>query len=403
MKAHQINSRIHTATKLLLFSTLFVLLFGFSIQTLTGVKLHYFYFVIASLLIILLNLTKPSHSYNKLYLILLTISTIYNFFFKIVDTSFYLSLATYFLIPICINKVSIYFTLIDYLKLFKIFDIVIIIYFLALLLQILGVESDLFVIEMVMNKDTFHQRYTSIAGGSLALGSLGVLCAIFAFYRLYILEKNKLFFIFIILIGLSCVYFSFSRRFYILFFLCAIFIHLLFSKKGMIKKGIVILLVIIIIIGLIFLFRFNIEIFTDRIGSIFDFSNDGANVERVLKWVNTFNAFLNNIWFGIGIGTTTIIGKDIEGLRVSELFVSESYFLKMLAENGLIFGSFYLLFSVYVVISFFKKRFAINIQVPYIIFIYFFFESISSTSLESPFSSILFWISVSTLFKFKQT
>ncbi len=380
----------------------FILFLGFFLQTIVGLKIQYPLVLVLLILIILFSLLDGILSFYSLYFLFLIPSCIYNWYNKssYINESFYFSLFTYIVIPLSFSGKKIFFTELDYRYFFRIVEFFVYFNFMGLCFQFYGIESDFLKIEGVMNGDVYHQRYTGFSGGSLAFGLLNCFCSINCIIKIYN-NKNSIFNFLTLIISITGIYFSYSRRFYILLLVILVFMHFTFSKKRISIKYILYILFFTQVVLIILYFAGEMENLSNRLIMMFDFENDGSNVLRLIKWIDTFNAFSDNLLFGIGQGSTSTVGVNIEGVSSSELFVSESYFLKMFAENGLAFGLVYVFLCVKILNKFYKYRRLKDFTVPYFYLFFFIVESLSSTSLESPLGSILFWSSVSTLLNFK--
>ena len=137
-----------------------------------------------------------------------------------------------------------------------------------------------------------------------------------------------------------------------------------------------------------------------RFYSTFDFANDGSNVLRAIKWLEAIQQFLDNFWFGAGLGDMGAVGKNLQELSVYELTVAESYFLKVFVEGGVFFGTAFIIMIVFLLKKSLKilKNHSSNSFAAYI-FLFFFLDCFMSMTMEYVIGSILFWLAISVIIK----
>lgn len=378
-----------TNTTIVLFS-FFILLSGFIITKTFNAKLHYPIFFAATLLLPMLNFFSKNSIQIGVYIFFSLVVATYQYIFISVNEFFILTLSSFLVIPLFFSKKIIY---ISQYQVFKILSFFTIFYFVGTILQIIGADSTFLKLDRYYVGDVPYERYGSFAGGTLALGLAGTLTSIYAFYY-YINRKNAITFI-ILLCSIAVVFLAYSRRFYVLLVLILIFQLSALGKPLKIKSRSTLIFVSVIIIG-ISLYMSNIAGISrllDRAISITDFEGDESNVGRVIQWTNTFNDFKNNIWSGIGLGYTGVVGRS--DLDFQSLNSAESYYLKILTETGVLYGAFYIIFCFYLLYKVFELKKVKAISASIVLF--YLIESFVGDSLSSVFSSAIYWINVGML------
>lgn len=385
---------------LLALGTSFILL-GFVLQISLGIKIHYILFILISIAVLALRFSDKVYKIKLLYIGFILILIPYSIIKNGLDAPLIYSLVTYLFIPI-IYWNSFFSTQKSYLY-FQIFHYFTLFYFLGLLLQIMGFES------VFLNKDitkTFgevHERYGSFAGGTLSLGLTASMSLLFAIYEWLHMKQKNVMNVFWIIISFITVLFSQSRRFYVLNILVIIFIYRssLKKEKQSSKNKFIryIIYFVIFLISIVVLFFLKDNYFLGRLFSIFDFKGDESNLLRVVKWLEALQVFLNNFLLGNGLGSSGVVGRNFDPMETSlnEVLVAESYFLKIFLEGGFLFGLFYLLTNMYILKICIKSLKSTFVPFTNFCFIFYFFESFMSTSLESILPNLIFWLSVSTL------
>jgi O-antigen ligase len=392
---------VGTLTEYLVFVSVILLMLGAPIQLITGVKLHYFAFIILSIIIFLINASAYVNITKGMYFLLLFFSIIFFLIHKPVDLPFIYSFLTYAVVPfIFFNRT---FKNFDFTLLIKAFVFFTFLNFVGVLLQVAGVETPFLALDLVRTEGELHLRYGSIAGGTLALGFTASVAAICAFYLITYYKQNTIYNFSVLFFSIITLLLAQSRRFYFLVFVIILVTYLFdTNKKYNIRRAVFIGAgsIVFLILGFYLAFVFKEKVyFLERAFSIFNFQDDAANLERVTKWALAINTFIKNIWFGIGIGGTGTIGKNFnEETSLEDILVAESFYIKILVECGIFFGIFFIgLF-----ISGLKKSLvalrSIEKSLAGVFFLFFFLESFMSTSLESPLAAVLFWIAMSKLF-----
>lgn len=382
--------------------TIFFLLLGYPLQILTNQKIHYYFFIASSFILLFINIKSIVNVKKVIYFSLISLPLLHFLAFKAPDNAFWFSLIPYLLTPLVFwnNCFSDY----DFEDMMKIFNGFTYFYFLGIIMQIAGIESPYLNIDITYTNGVLHDRYGSFAGGTLALGLTGSISLMYSLMQFLYNKDRGAYLIFTILVSFLTLLFAQSRRFYLLVFFVGL---LLFWYNPNVKRkkrniNFKTIFLTISIIFLVFVGLYSIKdtnYYLERIFSVFDFTGDASNLMRVTKWVEAINYFLNNIWFGMGLGTTGTIGKNFDPAvdSLSDIIVAESYYLKILVECGLIFGSVYFFGQFYFLKTAFKRLSKKQYAFPSICVIFYFLESFTSTSLESILSNILFWISISVL------
>ena len=242
-----------------------------------------------------------------------------------------------------------------------------------------------------------HARYTSFFGSSILFGFISAINAVVLFYSLITAGKLKLNELFLFFASVACMIFSYTRGAYLIFIVGVLTISALHLEK--VKKAFKFTFIIIVLM-LVFSLGMNLDLFLTRLGSFFDFKNEGGNVERLLKWMNAIKIFLNNFWVGTAPGSTGSVGvskEDAWEYANSYGVVTESYVLKVFVENGVFVGIFFMLFYLLSIYKAFKFLNHPEKKLLLAIFIAIVIESFTLQSLESPLISMIFWICFSSL------
>lgn len=403
-KLHDIiNLSILEIIGLILASITFVLLAGNIIFTITESKVHYVFFAAASILVLFFTFRLVINVRKLIYFIPLLISFIYNFNSNIHNQFFVLSILPYFIVPLVFyNR---YFNDFNLTHLLKVFEWFTVLNFLGLLLQLQGIESPFLYLGHAFTNDNYHERYGSFAGGTLALGLGATITVIDSFHKIIFKKDKTAYTIFILILSVTTMILAQSRRFYIIAFIMMLLIYFANPQKIYNRKKIIkIFRTFIIIAVAFFILMFKLQdqsFFIERLVSIFDFKNDLANLERISKWLLAIEQFFNHLWLGMGIGAAGIIGKgNTEEINVAEVFVAESYYLKVFVEAGIFSGLTFL-----VLIFLFLKDAIASLQdyeksLAAFFVIFFFIDCFMSTSIEGPLWATIFWLSVAKVSKY---
>lgn len=378
------------------------LLLSFQILTLTNQKPHYILVVLVCILLLIINFNGYINYIKLLYFIPLLVSVFFYLSQNSPDNPFILSILNYLIIPmVFLNHNFQDFDFSSTMKLFQGFTVVC---FFGLLLQVIGIESPFLDLELAITNDVVKERYGSFAGSTLVLGFYTSISTIYSFYNYVYKKDSSIQNIILFCISIISLFLAQSRRYYIFSFIIMFLIYFLGNSnitnpfKIVFKNKIVILAMVSLIV--ITYFLQDKAFLLMRFYSTFDFANDGSNVLRAIKWLEAIEQFLENFWFGAGLGDMGAVGKNLQELSVYELSVAESYFLKVFVEGGIFFGSAFIIMMIYLLIRSFKfiRRSPSQSFAAYI-FIFFFLDCFMSMTMEYVLGSILFWLSISVITK----
>ena len=391
--------------KLVLIATA-LLLFSFQILVLTEQKPHYIIVVLICVVLLIVNINGYFNYIKLLYLLPLTLSMIYFLSQHKAGSPFILSILNYLIIPLVFLNHN--FHDFDLNKMMKLFQWFIVFCFLGLLLQVIGIESPFLDLELAITNEVVKERYGSFAGSTLVLGFYASISTIYTYYTYVYKSDKSIKNIFFLLISLSTLFLAQSRRYYVFTFIIMGLIYFFGGNKefklGKIiaKNKWAILIIIALIVGS-FLLKDQVFLFM-RFYSTFDFANDGSNVLRAIKWLEAIQQFLDNFWFGAGLGDMGAVGKDLQELTVYELTVAESYFLKVFVEGGVFMGIAFIVMMIFLLKKSLKhiKQRSIDSFAAYI-FIFFFLDCFMSMTMEYVLASILFWLSIAIITKSNPT
>lgn len=391
---------VSALTELIVLIGVIFLMLGNPITVITGTKLHYFIFLVLSFFIFIINISSYINIEKAIYFLLLFASVVFFLIHNSINLPFIYSLLTYVIIPfIFFNRNFKYF---DFTVIMKAFEIFTFLNFIGVLLQVIGFESAFLAVDMVWTEGELHQRYGSIAGGTLALGFTASISSIYTFFLIIYKKQNSLYNFFVLSFSILTLLLAQSRRYYFLVFIIMIITYVFdvnttYSLKKIISIALGSFILIITTFYLGYLLKDRVYFF-QRAFSIFNFEDDAANVIRVAKWLETISTFLKNAWFGIGIGGTGTIGKNFtEDSSLDDIITAESFYLKVFVECGIFFGIFLLSLFVITLKRSFKALRKHDTALAAIFFIFFFMECFMSTGLEAPIASILFWICLSQI------
>jgi hypothetical protein len=387
---------ITTLNFFLFSSTLVLLALGWPISVISGQKLHYFYFLFTTALLLLINMPKRSVP----LVIPCYVSFAVVFCLHALDnglTALYVfSAATYLAIPwvysknlLSIDKFDKVLELLSYITLLNLVGV-------FLQMMHIGADTELLKPDHALTGKVYHLRYTGFSGGALALGVISCITAFHSFHHVLLGKKRKLAFYAVVFVAsITCLVLSFSRRFFVSgFFGLAVIGMIWFRNKRLTKT----LFIIISIIMMVMLVCFVVIItaspsIADRILSIVNFSSDEANVGRIDRWNYAFELFKNNKFIGLGPGETGTVGR--ENVTNKTVFSAESYYLKVLLETGVFVALCYAIFAIGIIWKGLSRINTPQMAVPFAIILFYLIESVASTSLESPFSAILLFSSAS--------
>jgi O-antigen ligase len=378
----------------LITSSLLLLALGWPVTVLTGAKVHYFYFLFATIILLLLNVSKKNTPFVIAYCFLFMAVFIYHLIEKGPVTTLLLSCTTYLVIPLVYSKNLI--TPEGLVRILNAMSFITLLNFLGVVLQLFGVGAHGLMLrpDMALTEGVFHPRYTGFSGGSLALGILSCITLFSGLYHLLITKEKAAFNRVIVIASVSCLLFSFSRRFYVFGLVGVLVIVYIWLKNKKLTLNTYLLIITgLLIASLAFVVvLLGNETIADRLTSIINFTSDEANIGRITRWKQALKLFKNNVTTGLGPGITGTVGR--ENVTNATVFSAESYYLKILLETGIFVSSMYMLSLIYIVKKCINNLQNVSLTMPITLVIFYMIESFASTSLESPFSSILFWISV---------
>lgn len=395
---------VNSLNNIIVLISTFFLLAGFPLQVITGQKLHYYIFFFNSLLLLVINIRPILNKYKIVYFSIISIPVFFFLISKSVDTAFIFSLIPYIIAPLVYWGNAFHnFSLKPVMQMFQAFTVL---YFVGVILQMIGFESIFLNIDITITDGELHDRYGSFAGGTLALGLTASFSLMYCFYEFVYYKNKSITNFFLILTSLLTIVFAQSRRYYLFVFIIGFLIFWfnpnreIKNKKQKFKVILISTLAIVLLIIFLYIIR-DTNYYLVRIFSVFDFSGDESNVLRVVKWIEAIQYFLNNFWTGMGFGATGTIGKNFDPTVTSldEIIVAESYYLKILVECGIIFGLTYFAIQIFFLKKAFKQLKNYEVAFAAYSMLFFFIESFTSTALESAISSMLFWISASVIVK----
>ena len=377
-----------------------LLLLGFPLTVLTGDKYHYYVFAAICVALFVLNLSSTISLYKAAYIIPFLVICAIHVFQTPIELPFILSLLPYFILPmVFFNSSLVDIDLEPVMKLFHIFNFI---NLAGVLLQNFGVQSPFLYETLTVTEGEYHARFGSFAGGTLALGLVGCITAIHVFYKMIYLKQKTVYNYLVLICAWTTLLLGLSRRFYLITLLLMIIIYVFDSNKRLsIGKLVRMFVGAIVVLGLLiyvlWLFKDD-HIVLRRAFSVFNFEADEGNIERAAKWLIAFQNFLDHFWTGMGMGAMGGVGKNYDqDTDMSEIYVAESYYLKMFVEGGVVFGAIFLVLMFIYLFKSFKALRSRETALVAVLIILFFLDSIMGTSLEGPLGSMLFWIAVNKL------
>lgn len=384
-------------------SALLVLNLGWPLFVLTGIKLQYVYLLLATLTLFLLNVGKPGVLYANIFCFFFFIVVAYHVVYSEITTAFVLSAGTYFAVPLVYTRRLInpddYGRVLDYLSWAVLLNGI------GIALQVMGIgrQTDLLAIDSAFTDGVIHARYTGLAGGVLTLGVFSAVALINSAYQIMMERRRVIFNSIVVVASLMCILLSFTRRYYVLVpIIMAVILYLWFQSRRK-TVGNYLLMVLVIVggfCGLVVLVLLN-DMLLERILSIFDFQSDIANRDRVTRWNIAWHGFITHWNFGMSPGATGTVGAG-KVQSSSDYFSAESFYLKMLMETGLWASMALLTLLTVSAVRAFRRFRQRELLLPVCIFLFYLIEATVSTSMEAPFSYILFMFTVGVLYHGKQ-
>jgi O-antigen ligase len=246
-----------------------------------------------------------------------------------------------------------------------------------------------------MTASEVHVRYTSFVGGALALGMISTITALSSAYWLFARKQYQLYNALVFIASIICLYFSFSRRGYVILALGLLVLSWGIYKAQ--KRGINMLFVASLLIGSTVLIGATLgdlgTVFS-RVWSTADFIDDPSNVLRAIKWIEAFNTIAEHPLLGVGFGASGTLGRDpSELLDADNIFTAESYYLQVIMEGGILVGVVVFFIIGQVVFGSLKRiRHDRQTLLSATILVSMAFESIAGAAITSPLMAILFWL-----------
>lgn len=371
------------------------ILLGYPLFVLTQSKMQYVIFMLFSVLFFARNSSRVLIYEAIPYLIIVVFSAVGNLMKgQAMDGPFFLNFISLIVCPFIFGRKNT--ALLDNASFRWGMDFAVLLYAVGLMLQIAGIGSEYLYTEMVLTDGVYHERFGSLAGGSLALGFNASIAAFTCLDRVLKGKKNVKDYLFLAL-SVFCIVLSYARRYYVLFFLTVGLFYLIKSKiltTVSVKKIIALILVVCLVVVFGFFNKDSLIVF--RIVSLFDFSGDASNLLRLEMWLQAFQMFYSNMFIGAGVGSTGAVGRA--DLILNFDYIScESFYLKMFAETGLMGGIIFLYIA--------YRSFRVSVRalsgnvavVPALFVIFTLIESISGTAMEGPFAAAIFWCSLGNL------
>ncbi len=331
--------------------------------------------------------------------------TLQAFFLELGWTPAILSMGAYFGIPLVASSITLnYRQLVSVLGILK---YVALIYFIGLVVQLTGVGDGFFAFEQTTTSGITHQRYTSLSGGTILFGAISFL-TIVALLSEYIetqSPKTKTILLTILSMSVVSLYFSYTRRFYILSLMAvAYFLYLEFAHNKSRNKFLIYVFLPMSILSLIVSEVFWDSVFSSRLISSLDLEEVGGNEIRILLWLRAIDSIVANPFLGLGVGSEGTIGKSVEQV-LEYLFVDapiiDMYYLQVAVDFGVFVGLFFLIWVIFTVRVSFKrstKRMFLYRTVPLL----FALESFIGTELVSPLFAFVFWLVLAQMLRLER-
>jgi hypothetical protein len=93
-----------------------------------------------------------------------------------------------------------------------------------------------------------------------------------------------------------------------------------------------------------------LELITDRIYSISNWSTDNSNTTRIDRWQESLKYFYRYPITGLGLSST-----GTSGLYTGQMIITENYYLKLAIEGGFILICYFVLLQIFIIIHLFKN------------------------------------------------
>ncbi len=380
------------------------LIYAWPLQVAFGEKIGYWVFAVISAVIFLLTMNAHWSPVLSVYCLIIAFVVVMQMaFISFSMQQAFLPLATYLFVPIIYGRNFMHD---DQLRwLLKSLLITVPINFLGILLQFVGYADNLLQIDMTETLGIAHERYTSFLGGSLMLGYVSMLNAIVALYFLVYSEKQiqRILFGLLFFLASLTLFFSYSRRFYLLWIIAVLFIPA--YRYGWRSMFTAFLAGVGIILSFTFagnLFRNvssldNISI-SDRILSTFDINEGSGNDIRIMKNMQSLDLIISNPLLGLGVGSVGTIGKTREELadNFEDAVIAETYYLHIGVDFGIVVAILFTVLMIYLAIISFREFIWSGSLSAILIFLYP-IESVIGATLYGVLPAFIFWISLCVL------
>ena len=255
------------------------LIYSWPLQVAFGEKIGYWVFAVISAVIFLLTMNAHWSLVLSVYCLTIAIVVVMQMIFiSLPLRQAFQPLVLYLFVPLIYSR-----NIIDEDRLHWLIRALLIcvpINLFGILLQLSGYDADYLVLDQTATLGLVHDRYTSFIGGVLSLGYISMFNAICSLYYILIsnLHKDKMFFGAFFIMSIYTLYFSFSRRFYIMLIIASILMFFYWYNWRRVFVSLVVIMTVAMVfkIGVvdnIFNKSYNV-LFLDRIRSTFDFSGD---------------------------------------------------------------------------------------------------------------------------------
>ena len=384
----------------LLLASSLCLIYSWPLQVAFGYKIAYWIFAGISAVILYLTINRRWSIILSVYCLIIVFVVAMQIFFMLLPLKkAFLPLVTYLFVPMIYGRNIVDE---DQLRwLLKSLLITVPINFMGILFQFTDYNTIFFQIDMTETLGIVHERYTSFFGGSLGLGYVSMLNAIVALYYLVHSEKKepRILFGFLFLLASIMLFFSYSRRFYLLWFISVLLIPI--HRYGWrsiftaLLGGIGVILSVTIVENLLTSVSNSENILiSDRILSTFDITDGSGNDIRIIKNLQSVNLVISNPLLGLGVGSVGTIGKEREEIQENfeDAVIAETYYLHVGVDFGLVVATLFTMMMFYLALISFREFNLSGYLSALLIFLYV-IEAFVGTSLVGVLSAFIFWLS----------
>lgn len=198
-------------------------------------------------------------------------------------------------------------------------------------------------------------RSSSFAANPMSLAGFLVIVTPIIFVEVLNNKKNipKSISIILLFISLVALIVNATRGAWVSLVIVIPMLMILLNNIKTSKKIIYCILPFIIVISIIF----NNELIEKRVDSIVDLNNQ-SNAERILLWKSSYNMFLDNPIFGVGIGMFKNKYQNeyiLPEAKIRYLGHAHNNFIHILAENGIVGLTMFINMIIILFIDFIKK------------------------------------------------